>query len=198
MTGFSEDPAPFAARLGKAAFFTWVQAQEGGRFELKDGHIVMHAGSTTSHWVISSRFVAAFSSRLDLNRWVCGMADLAIEIGEDVRYPDVAVHAFAELMGPRSTDKPSLVVEVLSPSSVSRDMHLKLAEYTSLPSLQCYIVASQDEAIVWVWQRDEDTGAFPALPEEICGLEAAIAVRALAITLPFGEIYRGLFGGKAP
>lgn len=74
-------------------------------------------------------------------------------------------------------------------------MNLKLAEYTSLPSLQCYIVASQDEAIVWVWQRDEDTGGFPALPEEIVGIDAAIVVRALCITLPLGEIYRGLFKG---
>ena len=91
-----------------------------------------------------------------------------------------------------ASTRPLLVVEVLSPSSVARDMNLKLAEYTSLPSLQCYIVASQDEAIVWVWQRDEDTGTFPALPQEISGLDGRIDVRGLGIDPPLAEIYRGI------
>ena len=97
-----------------------------------------------------------------------------------------------------STTWAVLLVEVLSPSSVARDMNLKLAEYTSLPSLQCYVVASQDEAIVWVWQRDEDTGAFPALPQEISGLDGRIDVRSLGIDLPLAEIYRGLVGSTSP
>lgn len=195
MTGFSEDPAPFGAKLDKSAFLAWVQAQEGGRFELKDGNIVMHAGSTTRHAAIAGRVTASLGQRLDPDRWIAASSDLAIEVGDDIRYPDVAVVAVADVGSQAATDRPVLLVEVLSPSSVSRDMNLKLAEYTSLPSLQCYIVASQDEAIVWVWQRDEDTGGFPALPEEIVGIDAAIVVRALCITLPLGEIYRGLFKG---
>jgi Uma2 family endonuclease len=193
MTGFSEEPAPFGAQLDKAAFFAWLQGQEGGRYELKDGYIVMHAGSTKKHWAISGRFIGLLARALDPGNWVVGAADFAVEIGDDIRYPDVIL----ERAGPIAPDalastQPVLLVEVLSPSSVSRDMHLKLAEYTSLQSLQCYIVASQDEAIVWLWQRDEDTGAFPSQPEEIMGLGAEIKLHALGIGLALGEIYRGL------
>jgi Uma2 family endonuclease len=191
MTGFFEDPAPFGARLDKAAFFAWVQTQDG-RFELKDGHIVMHAGSTKTHWIISSRFLAALIRRLDLDTWIAGMADFAVEVADDIRYPDVLVEPIgASLPDALSTRSAVLLVEVLSPSSVERDMHLKLAEYTSLPALQCYIVASQDAATVWVWQRD-DTGTFPSAADEISGLDQEITVHALDITLPLGEIYRGI------
>ena len=91
MTGFSEDPAPFAARLDKAAFFAWVQSQAGGRFELKDGHIVMHAGSTRAHARISTAFAAVIRAALPPEQWLITTADFAVEIGEDIRYPDVLV-----------------------------------------------------------------------------------------------------------
>lgn len=85
-------------------------------------------------------------------------------------------------------------MEVLSPSSAGRDLAIKATEYTSLPSLEAYVVASQDKAIVWVWQRDPDTRAFPAQPVEIEGLDGIISVPALGVTLPLAEIYRGIAG----
>lgn len=194
MTGFFEEPAPFGARLDKAAFFAWLQRQEGGRFELKDGDIVMHAGSTKRHWAIAGRFIGALARVLDPGAWVFGAADFAVEIGNVLRYPDVLLEPIG-VSAPEalSTTQPVLLVEVLSPTSVARDMHLKLGEFTSLPSLQCYIVASQDEAIVWVWQRDPGTGAFPPQPDERAGLDAEIVLHALGVSLQLGEIYRGLF-----
>lgn len=93
------------------------------------------------------------------------------------------------------SDAPVLIVEVLSPSSTGTDLTAKLAEYTSLPSLQAYIVASQDEPIVWVWQRDAATGAFPDKPQEVSGREAAIGVAALELSLPMADLYRGIKTG---
>ena len=83
-------------------------------------------------------------------------------------------------------------MEVLSPSSVGTDMVEKLAEYTSLASLEAYIVASQDEPICWVWQRSGEDRSFPKTPEEIAGRDKAIMIAALGISLPLSEIYRGI------
>ena len=192
MSGFSEDPAaPYRARLDKASFFAWLQGQEGGRYELKDGEIIMHAGSSRRHAKLASGFVTALSTRLDLNIWLVTAADYAVEIGADIRYPDILVARdtdAAEL----STSAPVLLVEILSPSSVARDMNVKLAEYTSLASLECYIVASQDEPIVWVWLRDADTREFPTLATEIAGANAKLEIPSLALALPLAEIYRGI------
>jgi hypothetical protein len=68
----------------------------------------------------------------------------------------------------------------------------KLAEYTSLPSLEAYIVASQDEPICWVWQRTGADRSFERKPEDISGRDKAIEIGALGISLPMSEIYRGI------
>ena len=45
MTGFAEDPqAPYGQPREKLAFLQWVQKQEGGRYEFKDGR--QHASQT--------------------------------------------------------------------------------------------------------------------------------------------------------
>jgi hypothetical protein len=71
-------------------------------------------------------------------------------------------------------------------------MNVKLAEYTQIPTLEGYIVASQDEPILWVWQRDADSRAFPATPAEITGREATLVLDATALSVPLAEIYRGI------
>ena len=199
MSGFSEDPAaPYRARLDKTSFFAWLQRQEGGRYELKDGEIVMHAGSSRRHAWLAQEFAFALKSRLDRSLWAIGTADIAIEVGEDIRYPDLVVEQRRDDGAAPKTDRPVIIVEILSPSSVARDMNVKLAEYTSLPSLECYIVASQDEPIVWVWHRDVDTREFPKLATEIAGASSKIEIPSLALSLPLAEIYRGIAGRPQP
>ncbi len=165
MTGFSEEPrASYSAHMGKAEFFTWLHARESGRYELKNGEIIVHAGSTRRHAWLSMQFGQVLLNRLDRTRWVVGGSDAAVEIGDDIRYPDIVVEARTDDGTSPSTVSPTLIVEVMSPSSAGRDMHEKLGEYTSLVSLEAYIVASQDEAIVWLWQRDAVARTFASQP----------------------------------
>lgn len=83
------------------------------------------------------------------------------------------------------------MVEVLSPSSVARDFVEKCAEYQTFATLEAYIVASQDEAICWIWQRRDD-GSFPDCPDEVAGREAMIELTASRISLPMAKIFRGI------
>ena len=193
MTGFSEEPrAAYSARMDKAAFFAWLRTREGGRYELKNGEIIVHAGSTRRHAWVSIDISTAISRRLDRNIWAIGGSDVAVEIGDVIRYPDVVVERVTDDGSSSSTGTPVVIVEVLSPSSTGRDMHEKRSEYLGLPSLAAYIVASQDEPIIWVWQRDAASREFAAEPTEIAGRERAVTLDALAISLPLAEIYRGI------
>ncbi len=191
MSGFSEEPrAPYSARMEKAEFFAWLQAREGGRYELKNGEIVVHPGVSRNHHRVAGAFAFALRQRLPSTDWDIAIGGFAVEIGLDIRYPDVLVERRAEDGGAYSTPDPVLLVEVVSPSSAGRDLTVKAKEYLSLPSLEAYIVASQDEPIVWIWQRDTTSREFSAEPTEIAGRERGIAVEALAISLPLAEIYR--------
>ncbi len=152
----------------------------------------MHPGSTKRHALLSGRFVAALAKRLDPDQWFISTAEFGVETGEHIRYPDVLVAREGQDGGALTTDSPVVIIEVLSPSSADTDMREKLAEYTSLPSLEAYIVASQDEPIVWIWHRGGEERAFPARPQEISGEDAELSLPALSIKVPLGEVYRGI------
>ena len=182
---------PLNLPLDKRAFLRWAEGREG-HFELKGNRVVMMTGGTKNHARVTARIATALSRRLDPDRWAITTADLAVETGEDVRYPDVLVEALDDEGDALSTTRPVLVVEVLSPSSLALDLNVKAFEYMSLDSLECYIVAAQDEPRAWVWQRPA-TGSdrrFPAAPQEILGRDANIGVAAFGIEISLGEVYR--------
>jgi Uma2 family endonuclease len=192
MNGFAEDNAPvYEPPMSKAAFLHWVQRQER-RHELKDGRAIMQAGTTKRHNNICINFIKVLTSTLQPDEWAVQIAEVAVEIGDDIRYPDVLVERFGGDDKDLSTDRPVLLVEVLSPSSVATDMTVKLAEYTQLASLEAYIVASQDEPIVWAWQREAKTRTFPSKPQEFSGRDGVITIDGLSISLPLSELYRGI------
>ncbi|MCH9807826.1 MAG: Uma2 family endonuclease [Alphaproteobacteria bacterium] len=188
--------APLDLKLTKPEFLRWVQRQQG-HYELKGAQVVMQAGTTRKHALICTRFVGSLLSQIDAERWTAYIADFAVEIGDTIRYPDVLVEAAGGDGDALTTTTPAMLIEVLSPSSVGTDMTEKPSEYGSLPSLAAYIVASQDEPIVWAWIRTcEDganpTGPMPIKPLEISGRDAAIEIPALGLSIPLEEIYRGI------
>lgn len=152
----------------------------------------MHAGSTKRHNWVAQNVVFALRARLATETWSIGFADVAVAIGADIRYPDVLVERLEGDGRELASEAPVLIVDVLSPSSIGTDMTAKLAEYTSLASLEAYIVASQDEVIAWVWMRDGERRAFPSTPKEIAGRQSAMEIAALGLTLPMDELYRGI------
>lgn len=197
MSGFSEDkssayePPPAGGYVDKATFCRWVERQER-KYEWKEGGIVQMTNVTRAHSMIVTNFIVALSARLDRDIWSVMAVDFGVETEDAIRYPDIVV----DPMRPdnpkgRRAESPIIMVEVLSPSSGARDFVEKLAEYQTFTTLEAYIIASQDEPICWLWQRQED-GAFPAVPEEIVGRDVTIELTARAFALPMAEIYRGI------
>ncbi|MDO9381955.1 MAG: Uma2 family endonuclease [Hyphomicrobiaceae bacterium] len=151
--------------------------------------IAPRSTETRSHARIAAGFCAALRAVLAPAHWDVLGGTLAVETGGEVRYPDAVVDSAAS--GAMSTATPLLIVEVLSPFSTGLDFTVKLAEYLSLDALETYIVASQDEPIVWVWQRSEANREFVSQPVEVYGRQSVIELEALGVLLPLSEIYRG-------
>lgn len=185
--------APLELYLDAKSFLQWVQGREG-RYELERGRVVQQmTGRSKPHARLVSNFIGAIRARLDLETWSVTASDLAVRIGDSTRYPDVVVDRLDPPGDPLLAEQPALLVEVLSPSSAVTDLRAKVAEYTSLASLEAYVVASQDAPIVWIWQRRPDRDqAFPPEPVEISGPNAVVTVDRLGLTLPLAELYRGI------
>lgn len=191
MTGFAEDNAPYAAPMTKAEFCRFAERAEG-KYEWKGGRVVQMTNVSRAHARIVTNFIRVFSSLLDIDRWSVFANDFGVETDDAIRYPDIVVEPFEDDEKGKRSCRPAILVEVLSPSTSGTDFIEKLQEYCTFGTLQAYIVASQDEAIVWVWQRDAASGAFPAKPQEIAGRKAAVELTALGLSLPMAELYRGI------
>lgn len=184
--------APLDLRMDKKTFLRWVQSQEG-RYELIGGRVVMQHSPSRRHGYIARNIDDALRQRLDGKQWSVLRGDISVEYGEETRVPDVLVEPAGLPEDLNVTDQPVLLAEVLSPSSMQADFHAKPNLYFQIPSLEIYIVASQDRAYLWVWQRSkEGTRAFPDLAVEFDSLEAAVDLTHFGITLPVAEVYRGV------
>jgi Uma2 family endonuclease len=176
-------------RMDKATFYKWLERQEG-RYELAGGRATMMTGASNGHNKIVSNIFRHLSLQLDRLNWSVFVADFAVEIGDQVRYPDVLVFPAMTDQKARHAENPALIIEVLSASSVYVDMNEKAAEYTSLPSLAAYVVFSQDAALSWNWTRGAES--MPTKPTLLEGLDAIIEVPALAAKLSHAEVFFGL------
>ena len=178
-------------KVDKAAFYRFIATEPEGRYEYEWGRIVQQQqGGTRKHVQIGARFHEEIKARLDGAKWSI-FEGRGVDTAETVRYPDVVVEPASEPDESLSTLVPALVVEVLSPTSVDRDLFVKPAEYLALLSLEAYIIASQDEATCRVWTRS-DNREFSDDPITVTGLDKSIDIPALSLSIPLADIYRGL------
>ena len=180
-------------RMDKARFLAWAEAREG-RYELVESRVVMMTGGSRGHGRIVRRLAAALEARIDRKKWEIWTSDFALDLGPaTVRYPDLVVDVAGGSLKDLTATAPTLVAEVLSPTSVKIDLRDKAADYLQLPSVTAYLVLSQDVPKVWGWLRG--AGGFPAEPKEFSGHEAVIELAGLAIALPLSEIYSEMATG---
>jgi Uma2 family endonuclease len=175
--------------MDKPKFLAWIQGREG-RYELAERRIVMMTGGSRGHGIIMRRLANALETRLDGGRWVVLTSDFGVDLGpRTIRYPDIVVDAIGGRFEDLVATAPTLIAEVVSPSSATYDLGDKAAEYLRLPSLTAYLVLAQDEPKAWVWVRG--AGGFSPGPDVIAGNDAQIDIAPLGINLPFSEIYAG-------
>jgi Uma2 family endonuclease len=88
-----------------------------------------------------------------------------------------------------TADKPSLIVEVLSPTTGSFDVTVKLAEYQALPSVDDILFVDTESPNVHLYSRDDDRLWTDAV---LKGLETLVELKRLNVSLELREIYGGL------
>jgi Uma2 family endonuclease len=177
------------------AFLRWavtLDRHHPYRYELSHGKVIrMMIRVSRAHWRVTANILGQLLERLDRTRFEAGPAEFGVRTGVGVRYPDVIVDRTSERLEDLACEAPIFIAEVLSPSTAGLDFTAKLQEYTAIPSVQTYLICSQEEPRAWVWSRQRD-GSWPKLPTELAGREGAISVGSLGIELAMGEIFRDI------
>jgi Uma2 family endonuclease len=114
-----------------------------------------------------------------------------VDRADNTFLPDVAVYCGAPEIERASIDlllNPSVLMEVLSPSTADYDHGKKWANYRRLASLQEYVLVSQDVPRLERYVRQGGFWLF----SDVEGLDAEVALGTIGVTLRLSEIYEGV------
>ncbi len=169
-------------------FLAWQDTQEH-RCELVDGRPVAMTGARMVHDRVAVNILTSLTSRFRASGNPCDA--FSGEVGavinpRTLRRPDVSVYCppFDDL--DYKTNRPRLVVEILSRSTQHVDQFVKLGEYQSLPVIDYILLVSPDQVEVGVWSRG-DGGAWQNFVLD--DIDAVVDLPTLAVTLPVRDIY---------
>ncbi len=132
--------------------------------EYLNGQIFAMSGASREHILISVNLVRELSSQLRGRPCEVYNGDMRVKVNPTglYTYPDVTVVCGEPHFDDKHTDtlvNPTLIIEVLSPSTEAYDRGEKFAHYRKLPSLTDYVLVAQDQVRVehyvrYLWPVD--------------------------------------------
>lgn len=182
--------AELARPMSPETYFDWVEAQDE-KYEYYDGEVFSMAGGSDRHALIGANTTVAFTLALRPHGCAPYSSDMRIQLAASRRYvyPDFsAVCGEADFLDDRHYTllNPTLVVEVLSPSTGDFDQGTKALWYRALPSLRALVLVAQDAPAVTVYTRDGDRWEVA----DVSGLDASF--EALGERIALADLYLGM------
>ena len=176
-------------------YFRWDAVHEG-RLEYIAGRIDAMAGGSEPHALVCTNIAALLHRALEDGPCRVYGSDLHLGVRamDAYRHPDVTVVCDEPDEGPEQPrpdicTNPTVIVEVLSPSTEGDDRGIKLREYTSLPSLREYMLVDHRDLHVDIFSRRED-GTWVYQPTD--GIDAVAHLPSLDLKLEHRRIFAKL------
>ena len=161
--------------------------------EFRDGVVYAMGGATDDHGRIAMNLAGAINVHLP-DRCDTFQGDMRLKIraavDNDYYYPDVLVTCSELDRSKIFREHPTLVIEVLSPSSERIDRGEKFLAYTQISSLTEYVIVAQSVPQIDIFRRsDAWRGASYFIEDQV-------TFESIGLTMPVSQIYRRVrFGG---
>jgi len=184
---------PQFQRMTSDAFFAWQEKQER-LYELVDGLPVlplkMMTGASQRHDRVVVNIILSLGNQLRRGRCRPTTSNLAVMIpAGNIRRPDVTVECGEAGDRDMVVREPRVVVEVLSPSTVSFDRFKKVVEYQTIPSLTHILLVDTEAPRIDVLMRGTDRNWASSRHE---GLEAVIDLPTVGASLRLADVFEGI------
>lgn len=162
--------------------------------EYLDGEVFAMSGASRSHNLVALNAAAALHGQLKGRPCETYAGDMRVHIPATglYTYPDVTVVCGEPRFDDSELDtllNPTLLIEVLSPSTEGYDRGKKFAHYRTLESLREYVLVAQEEARVELFTRQDD-GHW--LLSEASRLDEAIPLASIGCELRLADVYERL------
>ncbi len=166
------------------------------RHEFVDGEVVAMSGASRAHGRISWNIAGALYPQLEGARCEGFISDMRVRIPTTTRYtyPDIVVVCGEPQFEDDELDtllNPTLIIEVLSPTTEDQDRGRKLFHYRSIPSLEVILLVAQDQVHIEQLARHSD-GSWRLT--ETDDREGILDLAAVGARLALADVYRRVRG----
>ncbi|MBX7236314.1 MAG: Uma2 family endonuclease [Caldilineales bacterium] len=167
-----------------------LERQAATKSEFFDGEIYAMAGASRKHNLITLN--AASELRRQLRGRPCEVyvAEMRVRVGATglYTYPDASVvcgqPVFEDIQGDTLLN-PTVLIEVLSPSTEAYDRGEKFSQYRRLASLREYVLIAQDRVLVEHYRRRGDLWVIG----DLRSLADVLHLESIDCQIPLNEIY---------
>ncbi len=161
----------------------------GAKAELEDGLIFMMAGGSEAHSRVATDLILAVGPRLRGSGCRPYDPDMALRTdAQTIRHPDVSIYCDDPGRSGRDDARllgvPTIIFEVLSPSTHRLDLHTKLPEYKALAAVQAVVLVDLRDETIRLVQRTA-TGWI----ERVTGAGEPLVLDTLGIAIPHADIF---------
>jgi Uma2 family endonuclease len=160
--------------------------------EYIDGEVYAMTGASLAHNTITSNLMMGMGEKVRGGPCRPFSSDMRVKTADAFLYPDLVVVCGAPVIendgGNDNLLNPTLILEVLSPSTEAFDRGAKFAHYRTLPSLQAYVLIAQDRVCVEAFTRPDTGDHWHRLATT--DPEGLLHLPAIFCTLSLSEIYR--------
>lgn len=168
-------------------------AKSEERLEYFDGEVISITAAKVAHSDISSNLLYSLMDQLEQSDYEVFGGSLVIKTPSlpPFRFPDLSIvcgEAVVEEMPHHDVLlNPVLIGEVMSPASAGYDQGEKFSAYQEIESFREYLLADQERPHVIQYVRQPNN---KWLRTDVVGLESAVLLESVEVTLPLSDIYR--------
>jgi Uma2 family endonuclease len=160
------------------------------KHEFYNGEVFAMTGASRNHNLISHAVGRHLGNQLAGRACDVYQSDMRVFIPATglYTYPDVTVVCGTAQFEDKEFDtllNPTVIIEVLSPSTEKYDRGKKFEHYRSIPSLREYVLIAQDEARIQRFSLQNDFWVF----DEAAALDATLTLTSIECTLALSDVY---------
>lgn len=168
-----------------------LERQASWKSEYVDGEMVAMAGVSRNHALIVTNLSRELSTQLLRRPCEVYSSDMRVRVPASrlYTYPDVIVVCAEPRFDDEHADtllNPTVLIEVLSPSTEAYDRGRKFENYRTLESLREYLLVAQDGPWIDHYARQDD-GRWLLTPAE--GLDTVVLLPAIQCELTLAGVY---------
>jgi Uma2 family endonuclease len=167
------------------------------RHEYVDGKLYAMAGASKDHNLINGNLYILLRNKLRGSNCQTFINDVKVKLQEGRKffYPDLVVACDPEDSDKFITKNPTVIIEVLSPSTKTFDQTQKFLYYRTIPSLKEYLLIGTEHPFIQCYRRHTQDIWTIQIYE---GVEAIAHLESLEINAPLTEIYEGVDFPESP